>query len=344
MKHSRKKIFLDEAGSFLGRGEGCLVVRDKKRKVEKYPLFEDEVGEVQIKIGNSVSSAALATCAFWDIDVLILTQRGNPVAYLKSLQDESHVRTRVCQYKATENEKGIEIAKKIVLGKLEGQNQLLKKHGLRQLDLVMAKKIIDGIKSEKLAAVRKKLMSIEGKFTDRYFQQIFDMMPKSMLITKRKTFKAYDGLNNTFNLCYTVLKWRVHAAIIKAKLEPFLGFLHSEQFGMPSLACDLMELYRFLIDDFIIKYFKSLRKKAFVMQEDFSANGKRKGQRQYLRKDFAKDMMAKLNTYFETMVEIPRIRNGSQQKIETLLNEEALLLAKYLRGENKEWVPRIASL
>jgi hypothetical protein len=34
MKHSRKKIFLDEARSFFGRGEGCLIARDKERKVE----------------------------------------------------------------------------------------------------------------------------------------------------------------------------------------------------------------------------------------------------------------------------------------------------------------------
>lgn len=344
MKRIRKKIFLDDAGAFLGRGEGCLIVRDKKRNVQKYPLFEDEIGEVQIKIGNSVSSGALATCAFWGIDVLILTHRGNPVAYLRGLDDDSHVKTRVCQYKALENEKGIEIAKNIVLSKIEGQNNLLKKHGLRQHDLIRAKQKIAGIKSEKLAAAKKTLMSLEGRFTDRYFKQIFPLLPTALLVDKRRTYKAYDGINNTFNLCYTVLKWRVQRAIIKAKLEPFLGFLHSEQFGMPSLACDLMELYRFLVDDFMIKYVSRLRKKDFVMKEDFSANGKRKGKRQYLNKPLTKDLMAKLNSYFETMVDIPRIRIGSRQKIETLFNEEALLLAKYLREEKKEWKPRIPSL
>jgi hypothetical protein len=41
------------------------------------------------------------------------------------------------------------------------------------------------------------------------------------------------------------------------------------------------------------------------------------------------------------VVELPRIRHGSKQTIETLINEEALLLAKYLRNERKTWVPRI---
>jgi hypothetical protein len=30
-------------------------------------------------------------------------------------------------------------------------------------------------------------------------------------------------------------------------------------------------------------------------------------------------------------------------KVETLMNEEALLLAKYLRGENETWIPRVPS-
>jgi hypothetical protein len=35
---------------------------------------------------------------------------------------------------------------------------------------------------------------------------------------------------------------------------------------------------------------------------------------------------------------------GEQQEIETLINEEALLLAKYLRHEKKEWTPRIPQI
>jgi len=32
---------------------------------------------------------------------------------------------------------------------------------------------------------------------------------------------------------------------------------------------------------------------------------------------------------------------GEQQEIETLISEEALLFARYLRQEKKEWIPRI---
>jgi len=38
-----------------------------------------------------------------------------------------------------------------------------------------------------------------------------------------------------------------------------------------------------------------------------------------------------------TKVEVKIVRNGEHQSIETFINEEALLFAKYLRREIKKW-------
>jgi CRISPR-associated protein Cas1 len=136
-----------------------------------------------------------------------------------------------------------------------------------------------------------------------------------------------------------MLSWKVHHALIKAKLEPYLGFLHSLAEGKPSLICDFMELYRYLIDDFVIDYCKKLQKKDFIMKyEDFSSN--RKGKREYLNDSLTQSLMRSLNEYVKTKVEAPRIRMGRTQEIETLINEEALLFAMYLRNERKDWKPR----
>lgn len=51
--------------------------------------------------------------------MVVLAQRGRPVAMLKSLDDDSHVKTRICKYEASNNRKGVYIAKQIVLSKLE---------------------------------------------------------------------------------------------------------------------------------------------------------------------------------------------------------------------------------
>jgi hypothetical protein len=47
---------------------------------------------------------------------------------------------------------------------------------------------------------------------------------------------------------------------------------------------------------------------------------------------------------FNREVEIPRMKYGKRQTLDTLINEEALLLAKFLRDERKTWAPRIAVL
>ena len=186
-------------------------------------------------------------------------------------------------------------------------------------------------------------MAIEGHCSKRYFAQVFQLFPKKIRVENRKTYKAYDGLNNLFNLAYAVLRWKVHRALIRAKLEPYLGFLHSEAWGKPSLVCDFMELYRYLVEDFLIENSANLRRKDFIMKhEDYSKN--KIGQREYLANSKTSDLTKKLYSYFDSMVEVERMRHGKRQTIETLINEEALLLAQYLRNERQMWIPRIAGL
>lgn len=79
-----------------------------------------------------------------------------------------------------------------------------------------------------------------------------------------------------------------------------------------------------------------------MKHEDFSKN--KVGQREYLNHVKTSDLTRRLYDYFDSTVEVERIRHGQRQTIETLINEEALLLAGYLRGEKKEWIPRIVEL
>jgi len=190
---------------------------------------------------------------------------------------------------------------------------------------------------------RQTLITLEGHHSENYFKQMFNLIPPSLKPESRKTWKAYDGINNLFNLGYEILSWNVQHALIKAKLECYLGFLHSIAKGKPSLICDFQELYRYLIDNFIIEYSRKLNRKDFtVKNEVLSAN--KKAKREYLN-DFQTNSFVKaLNQHFETKIDIPRIRKGKKQEIETLINEEALLFAEYLRNEKPSWNPRIATL
>jgi CRISPR-associated protein Cas1 len=335
------KVELSDYGSYLGRAEGCFEVRDKKGKVERYPHFQKEIGEAVLKSGSYVSVDALIDLALWNIDTYIMTKKNRVVAVLKNLEDDSHVKTRLCQYEALNNEKGLYIAKQILKAKLQGQNAILKKYGLKPLDPSALFKI-GNVEPENLKTARKKLILIESHNAKRYFNQIFALFPEKIRPERRIGYRAYDGLNNVFNFAYYVLKCRVHKALLKAKLEPYLGFLHSIQYGKPSLVCDFQELYRYLIDDYLIERSQNLRKKDFVVVTDFMMRLKM-GKRIHLCEYEAESLAEGLNQLFERKVDIPRIKHGKTQTIDTLLNEEALLLAKYLRNEKRNWLPRIVN-
>ena len=87
-------------------------------------------------------------------------------------------------------------------------------------------------------------------------------------------------------------------------------------------------------------YCQRLKAKDFTVKAECLSR-KRVGKREYLNDVDTKDLVKALNQYSESMAEIPRIRVGKRQTIETLINEEALLFAQYLRDERKTWMPRI---
>jgi CRISPR-associated protein Cas1 len=340
MRAKIQKIVLHGHGSYLGMEKGCFIVKDKDGNVQRFPMFEGEIGEIIVSSGNFISTSVLASCGFWSIPIVVMTKNLKPIAVLRSLDDDEHIKTRLAQYEAMKNGKGVQIAKQIVYSKIESQNVVLRKYGLEQHDLMMVKAKIQSLNSNNLKDIRKRLMPIEGKATEFYFRQIFQLLPKSLRVDKRKSWKAFDGVNNTFNLAYTMLKYRVHSAILKAHLEPYLGFVHSEAHSKPSLVCDMMEIYRSLIDNFIIEFSETLKPKDFILKTEwFSVD--RLGKRQVLNREKTKELTERLNDYFERKVEIPRIKHGNKQTIETLINEEAMLLGKYLRSEIPQWKPRI---
>jgi CRISPR/Cas system-associated endonuclease Cas1 len=68
-----------------------------------------------------------------------------------------------------------------------------------------------------------------------------------------------------------MVKGKKHTTNIKTRA--YLGFMRSEQFGKPSLVSDMVELYRYLIDNLIIEFSQALTPKSFkVKTEWFSAN------------------------------------------------------------------------
>jgi hypothetical protein len=81
--------------------------------------------------------------------------------------------------------------------------------------------------------------------------------------------------------------------------------------------CDIQELYRYLIDDFLIERRKKFHKKDFVVVTDFMMRLKM-GKRIHLCEYEANNLAEGLNQLFERKINVSRIKHGNTQTIDVL--------------------------
>ena len=115
-----------------------------------------------------------------------------------------------------------------------------------------------------------------------------------------------------------------------AHLDPYLGYLHSVQFAKPSLVCDIQEIFRGLIDELLVDYTQRLSEGSF----------KRKGEKVFLKQMESYRMIKAINELFDKRIQHQRIKKyGEHLKIRTVIREEPIKLAHYLRGEKERYEP-----
>lgn len=107
---------------------------------------------------------------------------------------------------------------------------------------------------------------------------------------------------------------------------------YSVQFSKASSVCD-----------FYGSILPETRRKDFIVKSEVLSR-KRHGKREYLNRAQTRDLMNRLYKHSECKVDVPGVRIGKKQKVETLISEEALLFVRLLRDERNAWIPRIAVL
>jgi len=93
---------------------------------------------------------------------------------------------------------------------------------------------------------RATLMGLEGSAGRAYFVCLGQLLPEAWRFDVRSRQPARDGFNAMLNYSYGVLYSLVERACILAGLDPFLGFLHTDNYAKKSLVFDLIEPFRIL--------------------------------------------------------------------------------------------------
>lgn len=120
------------------------------------------------------------------------------------------------------------------------------------------------------------LRDIEGRAANVYFTALSLYLPPALRFAGRNRRPPRDPFNAVMSLSYTLLHSEAVFTAYGAGLDPYIGFLHSLDYGRESLACDLIEPIRPLVDNWLLGCFRQniLREEHFNTTQEGCLLGK----------------------------------------------------------------------
>lgn len=179
------------------------------------------------------------------------------------------------------------------------------------------------------------LRGLEGAGSAAYFGSFNQMIRnQGFEFVTRNRRPPTDPVNALLSLGYALLRHDIQSALNIVGFDPYLGYLHVQHYGRPSLALDLMEEFRPLVVDAVV--LSSINRRAIFLADftteplsnavSLTPEGLRTFLRLYEQKKqskFKHPVLQRQCTYQEAF-EI-----------------QARLLAKYLMGETDKYPPLI---
>ena len=239
--------------------------------------------------------------------------------------------TRMMQYEAYHSQKGINIANAFVRSKIQSEINFFEKHDLS--DVVRLKKILSklDISGKNIDEVRNRIQVVEAQASRIYLKEYFKQFPDELNPNKRYKYGARDPLNNLLNLGYEVVKREIILAMVPMHLDPYLGFLHSYFRFKQSLVYDLIEPFRVVVEEFVLAYHEKLTQSSF----------EKVGKRIYLKKDEEIQFITALNKKLRKRVQYQRYDKPVKARIKTIVKEEPIKLAQYIRNKHRDYQPHV---
>lgn len=150
----------------------------------------------------------------------------------------------------------------LISGKLRRQHALLLQGEHRRPDarnaLFDARDTITRIQAQLMGQTADipRLRGMEGAAARAYFQGLTALFPPVLRFHGRNRRPPRDPVNACLSLGYTLLHFDAVRAAHAAGLDPLIGFYHRPSFGRESLASDLIEPLRPIVDRWVWLLFR----------------------------------------------------------------------------------------
>ncbi len=345
-------LYLTEQRSLVKKDGDTLVVhipedKEKESEARKVRVPLAKVDQVVVYGDSTITGPALAALLAQHAEVCFLNYYGGFVGRL-SPQFSKNSLIRLEQHRAhNDPARSLALAKAFVMGKLNNLRALLMRTNRKRDDpaLDAAASTIKGILDQVVVVQgdgspppdprhpqadtpQGRLLGLEGAASAAYFGVFDKLLTGDWGFARRVRRPPTDPINALLSYAYTLLMHQVMAAVSIVGLDPYVGYLHSSQYGKPAMALDVMEEFRPVIADSVVI---TLANNGMIKRDDFVEELGAYRLSDAARKVFLTKFEERLNTE----VQHPTFKYKATYR--RCLELQVRLVAKWLTGEIAEY-------
>jgi CRISPR-associated protein Cas1 len=312
-------VYITKQGSQVRAEDGRIVVWDVDGDEGELASFPTEkLDTINVFGGVNFTTPFIAEANRREVVLNYFTENGR---YRGSFVPERNTiaEVRRAQYDLGTDEE-VRIARAMIAAKIRNARTLLGRKGVHGTDV-----LADLEAHAEQMTTKDDLRGVEGEAAERYFDRLDESLVSGWTFETRTKRPPEDHINSLLSLTYVMMKNEVLSALRQYNLDPFLGVLHADRHGRPSLALDLQEEFRpAFCDAFVTR----LVNRGTVAHDHFRQDNR-------LADDAFQTYLGKFDDYMTEELTHPYFEYSVTRR--KAVRQQAILLRKAITGELDEY-------
>jgi CRISPR-associated protein Cas1 len=314
------QIYLNTYGTYLHVKDDMFEIRIPAKDAEstKQHIAAHKISSIIMCTSAALSTDAVRLALINNIDIIFTQSDGHPIGRIWHSKLGSTTKIRKRQLEASLGKEAVAFTKLWILEKMANQLEFIKdlrKHRVQMTEYLNDKisrienliVSLSNLKAEKIEEVADTIRGLEGTCGRLYFETISYVLPEIYQFNGRSTRPAKDMFNAFINYGFGILYSRIEKSLMIAGLDPYVGFLHRDDYNQKSMVFDFIEPYRIFVETAVFRLFAA--KKINKAHIDEITNGVT------LNKEGKELLVTSLNNYMDDTI---RYKGRNQTRVNAM--------------------------
>lgn len=334
MKRLLNTLYITRQETYLHKERETVVIKQGDEKLGQFPALS--LGGIICFGRVSVSPFLMGYCADQGIGLAFYTDYGRFLARVQG-RENGNVLLRREQYRRADSEdQAAAVARVSVAAKIANSRSVLQReirnHGETPSLREAVDKLATSLRRVRNADSVDAIRGMEGDAANTYFGVFNNLLKGSgFAFGGRVRRPPTDPVNALLSFVYSLITQECTSALQGVGLDPYVGFLHKDRPGRPSLALDMLEEFRAAWGD---RFVLTLVNRQQVQLKDFDTDASGAVR---LKEEPRKKVLTAYQERKQTELQHPYLEE--QVPIGLLPHCQALLLARHLRGDMTFYTP-----